>query len=136
MNRFDNPRQYLFDALQATLGLFVIVFVIKCLEPNDGMGDDSIAKSLIQQASKWHSMSLQDKQILYSLQHSNYAVAYLNAARHTCSDAVLERLSGMDIHKLYKAIDSQNIHVLKEIAQKIYGKTKMKSMHAHSGWLV
>lgn len=135
IDRSEHPREYILDVLKATFGLTVIVLIIKCLEPNEMYSDSSIAQSLVQQASKWHAMSIQDKQLIYATQHINYAVAYLNAARHAASDSALERLTGIDLHKLYKSIDDQQMVCNKDIVQKIYGKGKVKNLHAHSGWL-
>ncbi len=129
-----DTRAYIIDALQVSAVCFIIATLLKIFEEKD-IQDSNIAKTLIEQSHKWHTISVQDKQLLYSMMHSNYAVAYLNAARHASNDTNLERLTGIDIHKLYKKIDDHQQKTTKEMFTKLHPKTKVKNIHAQSAWV-
>lgn len=135
INRLTDTKAYIVDSLQVTAGFLIIVVVIKLFEPHESTDTTIIARSLLNQASQWYSLSMQDKQPLYAMQHANYAVAYLNAARHTASDIILEQTSGLDIHKLYKSIDENHRQRMKETAGKLLPKTKLKGIHTQAAWI-
>ncbi len=63
--------------------------------------------TLLLQAREWFATSEQDGSPVTALQHANFAIAYLNASRYACRDVILERLSGIDVQALSKAIEHQ-----------------------------
>jgi len=67
--------------------------ILKLLDAQSILGNRDVthASDLLLQALKWHEASIQDQHPLFSVQHSNYAIAYLNAARHLCRDSILEQ---------------------------------------------
>ena len=98
-------KTYTIDCLQVIAGCFIFVILLKfCEQRTSSNQDEHIAHAFVDQANKWYNVSLQDKQSVYIVQHANYAIAYLNAARHMASDTTLERMTGLDIHKLYRKI--------------------------------
>ncbi len=130
----DDMKLYLIDTLYVTLGCLVFLSLMKMMEGSSHTSDASIAKVLLEQAAKWYKISLQDNQNLYSMQHANYSVAYLNAARHIASDTTLERLSGLDIHKLFKKIDDhQRSVMMKDFSNK--PSKKIKNLPSQVAWL-
>lgn len=60
------------------------------------------AKDLLSQAAQWHALSVQDSNDIFAMQHANYAVAYITAARRIMSDIELEQATGLNVHKLVK----------------------------------
>tara|TARA_B110000008_G_scaffold257327_1_gene275419 strand:+ start:4228 stop:4641 length:414 start_codon:yes stop_codon:yes gene_type:complete len=135
INRIDDSKTYLVDSLQIVTAFFVIVCGLKLIENKDRTKEDDLAQTLIEQANKWYNICQQDKHTFYSMQHANYAVAYLHAARHIESDTNLERLTGVDIHKFYKKLDEYQRLQTKEIMSKAYPKSKIKPPHAQAAWL-
>lgn len=128
----ENTKAYFIDSMKVTVIFSIFVAFVKMCSYKIQSKDGHIAKSLLEQAYKWNSISEQDQQPLYSLQHSNYAIAYLNAARHTSDDTTLERMSGLDIHKLYKKIDENNKTHLKALNQKT---VKHKKIQNQPSWI-
>ena len=69
------------------------------------------------------------------MQHSNYAIAYLNAARHISHDTVLEQKNSVDMHEVSKVIFRQQREALQKML-KIYPKIREKVKKPHStGWI-
>lgn len=95
--------------MRVTIGLILVVMLVKAMDPYVGNTSDkehSIAKNLLEQADQWYLVSVQDTNSSSKYQHISYAAAYLHAARYVVNDAVLERLTGIDVHKLQSAIDT------------------------------
>ena len=95
--------------------------------------------SLLKQSMKWLDLSKQDGSFETSYQHANYAIAYLQAARHVASDTILEQGSGVDVHKYSKTVDSHQRSVFKKISKQsskipIISKVGKKMSHGN-GWL-
>ena len=134
INRSENIQEYMMDAVRVLIGCFVLFSFTSLLESKTNDKESSHAKTLVEQANKWYEISNQDKQSIYTLQHSNYAVAYLQAARHFASDTSLERSSGHDIHLLYRKIDEKQKQAQKDLMNKSSNKEK-KTMHAPSAWI-
>ena len=102
--------EYQRDAVRVTMGLLIAVIVIKAMDPyvsNTSEKEHNIARNLLEQANQWYLVSIQDTNSSSKYQHISYAAAYLHAARYVVNDAVLERLTGIDVHGLQTAIDSQ-----------------------------
>lgn len=136
ISRTDNLRGYVIDCLKVFSGCFVVLWLFKILDiDNKNTNDMNVSKSLIDQANKWYNVSIQDKNSFYALQHANYSVAYLNAARHSTSDNVLEQITGFDIHKLYKKIDENQRNQSKDIITKSNLKVKQKNLHSQPSWI-
>ena len=130
----DDMKLYLMDSLYVTLGFLILLSLMKMMESTTHTSDVSVAKILLEQAAKWYKISLQDTQNIYSMQHANYSVAYLNAARHIASDTTLERISGLDIHKLFKKIDEhQRSVMMKDFNTK--PTKKIKNLPSQVAWL-
>jgi len=130
----DDIKLYLIDTLYVTLGCIVLLSLMKMMEGTAHTSDVSIAKILLEQSAKWYKISIQDTQNLYSMQHANYSVAYLNAARHIASDTTLERVSGLDVHKLFKKIDEHQRNIMmKDLSNK--PSKKIKSLPSQVAWL-
>lgn len=136
MNRFDNTKDYMKDTINVSASVIAVLLLLKVFDTQTMRPESSIAKSLIEQAQKWYLLSRQDKVPLTSYQHINYAMAYLNGARHVSSDTKLEQVSGIDVHYLYKKIDELQRQVGKTLNQKQNTlKAMKKSNHQKSTWL-
>lgn len=62
-------------------------------------------KYLLQEATRWQAMSKQDQNALYAFMHSNYAVAYANAARQIMSDDDIKKNIGFNMQELTMELD-------------------------------
>lgn len=115
----DAP-EYKRDAIRVTIFFTVCIIVIKTIDPffaNTTERENSIAKNMLEQANQWLYVSLQDQNAQSKSQHISFASAYLHAARHVASDAILERLTGIDIHELQSAIETQQRSSSKEMVR-------------------
>lgn len=102
--------EYQRDAVRVTVGMIIVVIVIKAMDPyvsNTSDKEHKIAQNLLEQANQWYLVSIQDTNSSSKYQHVSYAAAYLHAARYVVNDAVLERLTGIDVHGLHTAVDAQ-----------------------------
>jgi len=61
---------------------------------------------LVRQAIQWNQLSEQDEDVMVASQHADYAVAYLNAARATLSDSVLEQVAKVNIYALNEVVEA------------------------------
>jgi hypothetical protein len=64
------------------------------------------ARSLVSQAIYWHETSEQDANPLFAMKHSDYAIAYLNAARSMLPDNILEKTCNIDIYELSNTLET------------------------------
>lgn len=127
-------REVFKDACRVSVFFMCALIVITAVEPHLKRSEhDGLAKAMLAQTVKWLALSSQDKNASSGLQHATYAMAYLNAARHVASDTVLERLSGIDIHKLSRSIDMQQQARSNDL-NKQCPKLRTKMPHGN-GWL-
>ena len=124
---FSNP--HVSGILQITSLFIAFCLLLKFIEPtfDNGKLEQEIAKSLMEQTIKWYKLIEQDTNTVVIYQHSNYASAYLNAARHVLNDQALERICGVNIHKLYRTIDNHQRSSSKDLTKNI-----PKAKHASS----
>ena len=93
-------------------GISVITRVVNS-NPGRAHSPDLLLRggALMKQAFEWHAQSQQDTDPLFAMRHSDYALAYLNAARSILPDHALQRLSGIDVHDTVVALEAhQNAH--------------------------
>lgn len=88
-------------------GIAIITRLIN-IKPGESYSSDLLkrAKQLTQQAFDWHAQSEQDSDPLFAMRHSDYALAYFNAARAILPDSTLQRLTGVDIHETIIALET------------------------------
>ena len=70
------------------------------------------AVDLMRQSLRWHAMSMQDTNPVFGMRHSNYATAYLEAARHLLSDEAIQRTVHKNVHVLKQNITKQQEHMV------------------------
>lgn len=63
-------------------------------------------RELVTQAVEWQRMANEQGNPVYAVHNSTLATAYLNCARLLCSDEVLQRGTGLDIHELQRTLES------------------------------
>jgi hypothetical protein len=76
-------------------------------------------RTLLKQSLRWKSIAEQDAQPLVAFAHSNYATAYMHAAR-ICMDYQqqdLEKISKLDISKTVQLLESNQQRLLDKIGQ-------------------
>jgi hypothetical protein len=123
-------------SLKVLLGFIVLVILVKVVENTTlTPGTDSLCSDLLYQAVQWKDMCTQDKSAVFRLQHANYAMAYMNAARHIAKDDVLEQQNAVDVHKLLRKIKRQQESALKDVSLTCPGiKDKQTKPHT-TGWV-
>ena len=121
---------YLLDVIKVTTGFFVLLILNctleKCLQRNKKGG----AKTLMYQSFKWYELSLQDNDIVYALQHCDYAIAYLNAARNCESDAIIEKIAGVNVYKYNNKLIKHQLNILRHLS-----KNKSKGVSSEPSWI-
>lgn len=105
------------DAVRVTLVLILLIVVVRCVQPifSGPSSQYTLGKAFIEQANHFYTMSKQDRNLVYALQHANYAISYLHAARHCVNDTVLERVSGVDVHDLQRVSSERQRSLLSSI---------------------
>ena len=73
------------------------------------------ARSLVTQAIYWHDASEQDTNPLFAMKHSDYSIAYLNAARSMLPDNILEKTCNVDIYELSNTLETHQREQTKAI---------------------
>ena len=118
----------------STIGICVFALIMRTIDGgySSTISERNIGKQLVDQAKYWYSISMQDRKPIIAYEHSIYAIAYLNAARHVTHDAILEQHSGMNIHSLLKNAIAHQQQCIKEI-NKQYPKIKLKN--SQTTWL-
>tara|TARA_B100000989_G_scaffold163712_1_gene122311 strand:- start:23 stop:445 length:423 start_codon:yes stop_codon:yes gene_type:complete len=135
--------EYQRDAQRVTIGLLIVVLIIKAIDPYVGNTSDKehdIARNFLEQANQWYLVSVQDTNSSSRYQHISYAAAYLHAARYVVNDAVLERLTGIDVHGLQSAIDMQQRNTNGELVRqcprlKVNPKASVGKSAKRTAWL-
>ena len=76
-------------------------------------------KTLLKQSLRWKSIAEQDSQPLIAFAHSNYATAYLHAARISLNyqHQDLEKMSQLDISKTIANLEENQQRLLDRIGQ-------------------
>ena len=129
--------KYQRDAMYVTGSFVVIVLLLKIIVPfvQNSTSQNYTSKGLVEQSMQWYANSINSKHALYAFREAVYALAYLNAARHTADDSTLERMTKIDIHKLHSSIDAQQRQAMSELGSTC-PKIKLRSRFTTgSGWL-
>lgn len=107
MSQWRDPKEFKRDAIHVIVAVGIVSIILKLLEAffnGSSEREREIAKNMIEEASQWHSTSMQDQNSQTKTQHSATAAAFLHAARHILNDAGLEQVSGIDVHELDTSI--------------------------------
>ncbi len=105
-----STQEYQKDAVYASVIFLIVCLLVRSVEPyflNNTDKETSIARTLMDKAKHWYTVSLQDRNSQIKTQHAAFASAYLDASRHIMNDATLEQISQMDVHELYTSIETQ-----------------------------
>ena len=94
------------QAIFSTASLGFIAIVSRMLTENSVTDEHGAGMQLMYESLHWRDVALQDTDAIVRLQHSAMALAYLQGARSTTRDIVLERSLGMDINKFSKSVNS------------------------------
>lgn len=112
----SESQKYFLDAVKITL-ISAIIFILTGCISNVLKNRENIdfATLMIKQSNDWFKTSLQDKEPHIAFQHCNYAVAFLNAARFSSSDTILENISGLDMHKFHAKLMAREASLAKQL---------------------
>jgi hypothetical protein len=118
----------------STLVVCIFSIVLRAVEGGHhaSMSERSFGKQLVDQAKQWYSLALQDRKPMNAYEHSLYAIAYLNAARHVTHDSILEQYTGVNIHALLKSATQTQQEALKDLNKQC---PKIKVKASNPTWL-
>lgn len=121
MLRHTCVRDYKKNAIVGTVVLILALLLCKAVTPlvagSMPNAQAETAKTLIEDCNLSFAASLQDANPHHQLQNLSVATAYLSAARRMTSDMQLERMTGIDIHRLYTSLESSKREARKAIEQ-------------------
>ena len=116
-----DPSELYSDALRVTITVMVLTILCKASEPVVGVlaqaDTAQSARTFADHAQHYLQMATQDKQVQAKMQHIYTASVYLQTARHMANDAVLERLTGYDIHHMQTSIETLQGAVNRDFAK-------------------
>jgi hypothetical protein len=124
VDRNQDVKMYLVDTVKWTLSFILFILILSALENVPKSNDQLLASSLLFQSGKWYRMCTQNQEVIYALQQCDYAIAYLNAARHAAPDSFLEKTNKTDLHKYHNKLLSHQTNLLKKINPKQISKRK------------
>lgn len=75
------------------------------------------AVALLKQSQRWNAMSAQDTNPIFAMRHSNFATAYLEAARTVASDEYIRRATGQDVTNMLDALARQHRKAIAKLGQ-------------------
>lgn len=93
------------------------------------------ARSLVTQAIHWHQVAEQDTNPLFAMKHSDYAIAYLNAARSMLPDNILEKNCNTDIHELSNTLEMHQREQTKLVTGICPNSNPEASKSRHVNWI-
>lgn len=64
------------------------------------------AAEMLRNCLHWRDLSTQDTDAVMRLQHASTAATFLQSARLLARDAEIERMSGMDVNRLARALEA------------------------------
>ena len=109
-------------SVSVLLGLLVISVVTKLLNYNvtATYSNEHLKKGrlLVRQSLQWHAMAEQDTNPFFAARHSNYAIAYLSAARSLLPDQILQKIANVDVHDMALILESAQREHAKNLNQR------------------
>lgn len=91
-------------------------------------------KNLVRQALYWNNVASQDENVMFASRHSDFAVAYLSAARSILPDAVLERATNLEMHDVANKLESSQREKAKRLSATC-PKSNPKGSTTSSNWI-
>ena len=92
--------------MKALLYIFLIIlflsFIIEKYSPISPL--DIAIKTLVRQASRWTTASMQDENSMIAVLHANYGAGYLWALKDIASENDIERASGIKLKTFEREI--------------------------------
>lgn len=102
--------------------LTVIVITLVSVLANNAGGDSvgatggkSHTKQLVQQAMRMKETALQDGNPVTAFTHTNFAIAYLNAARLVSSDQEIEGETSVHVQEMLAKLDKQQAEIIQQL---------------------
>jgi hypothetical protein len=103
----------------AVVGVLVFLVVLSKWSAStagvDKQTQDAVQR-LVAQAARWGDASSQDSSLLLRLQHANYSVAYIRAAKLLASEQDIKRFTSIDVFELQRALEDQQQAEIKLLA--------------------
>lgn len=99
------------------------------------LSDCSGGQALIEQASRWQAISMQDQNPALRLVHASFAVAYANAARAICADDKLRAAIGVNIQEFSMDVDKNQRNAFQTISHMCPGTQPTNDYAVMTGWL-
>lgn len=72
-------------------------------------------KQLMQQAIRWKETAAQDGNPVTAFTHTNFAIAYLNAARLVSNDKDIEKETSVHVQEMLAKLDEQQARIIQQL---------------------
>lgn len=119
----------------AGFGLLVLIFVVSRTSRGTALQARALT-DLVQSASQWSASSLQDSNVLLSLMHANYAMAYLNVARLLSSDSEIEATTSVRLDELLSEFKAAQSSAIGRLTSTCPAAMPPGLSSVHTGWIV
>ena len=107
-------------ALVVVVAVVGVCFLSTTMGALTGRSDGDVhrrATALLKQSQRWNAMSAQDANPIFAMRHSNFATAYLEAARALTSDDFIRRTTGQQVTDMLEALARQHRNAIAKLGQ-------------------
>lgn len=119
----------------AGLGLLALILIVFRTSRTSALQSRALV-DLVQSASQWSASSLQDSNVLLSLMHANYAMAYLNVARLLSSDSEIESTASVRLDELLNEFKASQSSAIGRLTSTCPAAMPPGLSAVHTGWIV
>lgn len=92
-------------------------------------------RELVQQASRWQAMAVQDQNPALGLMHASFAVAYANAARVFMTDEDIRNVVGINVQEFYMDLEKTQRAAFQSVSQRCPDAQPGNDYAVVTGWL-
>ncbi len=96
--------------------IFIIIYAVFKPKNKTNFKENAI-KTLIRQAARWTTASLQDENAMIAVLHANYGAGYLWALQDIADSQEIEKIGKIDLQKFKNSIVSAQDSATKRMAQ-------------------
>lgn len=121
-------------AFSAVVGLCVLAIVIRARTSFSAATERSVSQ-LVKAAAQWNSTSVQDSNVLLSLMHANYAMAYLNVARLLSTDNDIEAVAKVRMDELLTDFQEAQASAIQRLTTSCPAAMPPGLAAVHTGWI-
>lgn len=105
-----------YQTLFSIILIFIIIYAVFKPQNKTNFKENAI-KTLIRQAARWTTASLQDENAMIAVLHANYGAGYLWALQDIADSQEIEKIGKIDLQKFKNSIVSAQDSATKRMAQ-------------------